>query len=77
MSSTEQAILDFVIAYKESHGGTSPSYEEIMEGCNISSKSTVGYHLDNLEQQKKIKVVGVRNIQIPGEEWTVFRRRII
>lgn len=35
MSGTEQAILEFIIAYKQVNGGTSPSYEEIMDGCGI------------------------------------------
>lgn len=72
MSDTEQEIYDFIVRYKEQNAGTSPSYEEIMAGCNLSSKSTVGYHLDNLERQKKLVQLGVRNIKIPGEKWTVI-----
>lgn len=70
MDSAEDEVLAFVKQYKMSHGGLSPSFDEIADAVGIG-KSTVKYHLDSLEQDGKLKVLGIRSIQIPGEVYSV------
>lgn len=71
---TRDAILAFVIQYKQANDGTSPTIREICEGCGISSVSMVTYHLQVLALAGRIQIdfSTARNIRIPGGEW-VYR----
>lgn len=69
-------VLQFIIAYKTSHDGQSPSMREIGDGCGISSTSMVKYYLDALVLQGKIirklqddDTGKARNIHVPGGNW--------
>lgn len=42
-------IKEFILT-----NGYSPTQKEIADHCGISSKSTISYHLDNLEMKGKI-----------------------
>lgn len=62
-------VLKFVIRYKSEHNGNSPSYEEIMAGCKIKSKSHVSGILDELENDGLLEHNGVKSINIPNSVW--------
>jgi len=68
---TREAILAYIIQYKRLHDGTSPSIREIGDACKIASKSTVKYHLDELERTGRITTEFAisRSIRVPGGEW--------
>lgn len=44
------SVLDFVDWHLAHTSGVSPTFTEIMDGCGIGSKSTVGHALDTLEE---------------------------
>jgi len=64
-------VLRFIIKYKISNGGNSPSIRDISNGCQISSTSNVSSILKHLEHTGKIKISKNRSrlISIPGERW--------
>lgn len=67
------AILAFIIAYKQKHDGTSPSLREIGAGCGISSTSVVSYNLALLDERGDIVLKGKgarRQIEVVGGRWT-------
>jgi hypothetical protein len=43
-------VYDFIVKFKQTHDGVSPSVAEICEGCEISSNSVVVGHLHSLER---------------------------
>ena len=50
-------MTEKILAYIEGYllsVGYPPTFQEIAEGCNISSKSTVSYYLDKLVGEGKI-----------------------
>jgi SOS-response transcriptional repressor LexA len=70
---TEQ-IYRFIIEFKRSHDGNSPSIREIMRGCSIPATSLVSHHLDKLEREGRISLGphgGPRQIQVTGGRWTL------
>lgn len=67
--SRKSQILQFAIEYKKTHNGNSPSYDEIMESCGITSKSVIKYLLDKLEEDGLLEHDGIRSIVIPNSEW--------
>lgn len=50
---TKYKVFDFILAYKTTYDGLSPSYQQIMEACGLSSKSAVSYN--RLEEDGRIK----------------------
>lgn len=60
----EQAVLDFVKAYKREHQGTSPSLDEIATGCNLVSRAHSKYYVGRLVDKNRLIFHGTRNIQI-------------
>ena len=62
-------VYRFIIRYKIAHQGNSPSFEEIMEGCQISSKSVVSDILESLQDAGLLKQDGVKNIEIKNGKW--------
>lgn len=64
-------VYNFVKQYKANNNGNSPSFDDIMEACNISSKSTVKYYLLKLQEQGYLEFDGVRSITIPNSGWAV------
>jgi SOS-response transcriptional repressor LexA len=72
-----QQIYDFIVSYKQSHDGNSPSFREIKIRCGISSTSMVFYYLNKLERQGLIRRLepefGTRyatKIEVVGGKWT-------
>lgn len=66
-------VLNFIIEYKETHDGNSPTIRQIARGCAISSTSVVTYILRWLEAADKIRLVknGSRKttIEVIGGAW--------
>lgn len=54
LTKRQKQILDFVTQYTKKHG-YSPSFEEIGDGLDFSSLSTVHYHLEKLKQAGCLK----------------------
>jgi SOS-response transcriptional repressor LexA len=50
ITDTDKKILDFIIEYY-SKTLFYPSFDEVMEGCSIKSKSTVHRHMSKLERE--------------------------
>ena len=73
---TRDAILAFVIQYKQANDGASSSLREICEACSIASTSTAHYHLQALNDSGRIQIdfSTARNIRVPGGEW-VYREQ--
>ena len=63
-------VLNFVKGYKQANGGLSPSYDEIADALGLG-KTTIRYHLDNLESKGLLTVRGPRSISIPGESYRI------
>jgi hypothetical protein len=69
-------VYRFLVSYKESHDGNSPTMREIIEGAGVSSTSMVAFYLDKLEAEnlicRPIPATGKRmtaNIEILGGKW--------
>ena len=71
LSPRQQAILAFVVAYKEAEQGTTPTLRQIMRATGITSTSITAYNLTRLEARGYIEWIrGKRlDIRIPGAKW--------
>jgi len=69
----KERILDFLIRYKKSLDGNSPTVREIMAGARISSTSLVASYLRLLQEDGKIRLIEgdgrVRGIIVNGGCW--------
>jgi SOS-response transcriptional repressor LexA len=45
MTRTRERILAYIIEYKAAHDGVSPTYDEIMQGVGVNSKSVISHHI--------------------------------
>lgn len=65
-------IYNFIVAYKCSHDGNSPSIREIADACDIPSTSHILHILLALQFEGKIKTPlsrRARNIEVVGGQW--------
>ncbi len=65
-------IYRWIVAFKRSHDGLSPTLREIMEGCGISSTSVAHFHVAKLQRQGKVRRHGPgmnRNLVVVGGSW--------
>lgn len=53
----ERHLLLFVQDYMTAHGGVAPSFVEMMEGCNLSSRSLVTRRLRGLQERGFVRVM--------------------
>lgn len=74
-------VYDFIIRYKSSHDGNSPTIREIGEACDISSTSVVTYWLKRLESRGLIRrpepQFGNRfaaSIEVIGGKWEMEKK---
>jgi SOS-response transcriptional repressor LexA len=68
----EKKILDFIVKYKKSHDGNSPTNREIASDCGLFSTSTVNYFLHKLQEDGWItwpKDLSCRSIIVTGGKW--------
>lgn len=66
-------VYDFIIKFKQTHDGLSPSVVEIRDACQISSTSVVWHCLNSLALLGMIECnYGGKNrmISVPGGRWT-------
>jgi repressor LexA len=65
-------VMDFILKYKRSNHGRSPSIREICDGCNLRSTSNGHYHLARLQRAGLIErdADTARNIHVVGEQWS-------
>lgn len=70
----EMRVFDWIVAYKITHNGNSPTIREIMEGVSfLSSTSNVRYYLDKLHDKGWIVAEedgSSRNIVVVGGRWS-------
>lgn len=71
LNNTEQALLDFIVEYKRSNDGNSPSTREIADSLGYSSTSTAHIHLGRLADKGWISLGSnkKRQIQVVGGIW--------
>jgi hypothetical protein len=66
-------IYNFIVGYKLSHDGNSPSFREIGDACGIASTSMVKRALADLIGNGKLALNGApfqsRCIEVVGGEW--------
>lgn len=62
-------VYDQLVAYKRSHGGASPTLDELAGRCGLSAKSNIGYHVATLEKAGLVIRRGRHHIAVPGERW--------
>lgn len=69
--STREDVFQFLVNYKRTHDGNTPTTREIAEACCLSSTSSVRYHLLKLELDDRIRTYGdrQRRIEIVGATW--------
>lgn len=48
-------VFAYILEYKARHDGNSPSFEEIMDACDVSSKSVTFFYLNKLEAEGYIR----------------------
>lgn len=72
---TRYAIYDFIVWYKSTYDGNSPSLVEIAEAVELKSKSNVHGHLRTLVDEgllythEDIEPLTARCIMVTGGEW--------
>ena len=69
MPSKKEEVLKYILQYKKSHNGLSPSYTQIARACGISSKNSIALILLSLEIEGRITRDEKRGIAIPNSEW--------
>lgn len=72
MSEVMESVFDYIVQYKFRNDGVAPSFQEIMDACDVTSKSMIYYYLDKLEEDGRIvrpAKKSPRNIQIVGGCW--------
>ncbi len=63
---TTDRVLSYIVDYKQTHDGNSPTLEEIACGVGLSrnSKSVIWYHVKKLSTEGRVVVRGVRQIEV-------------
>jgi SOS-response transcriptional repressor LexA len=71
-----ECVYEFIIRYKRTHDGNSPTIREIGSGCGITSTSVVTYWLKKLETRSLILLPEdpgdkhpARRIEVIGGHW--------
>jgi SOS-response transcriptional repressor LexA len=68
--STRERIFRYIVNYKATSGGASPSVREIVRALDLSSTSIVNYHVKALEADGRLVRDG-HHLSIPGERWSL------
>ena len=71
ISASTYRVLSYIVKYKYTNHGLSPSIREICEGCAFHSSSQGHYHLLRLESLGLIDRYArrPRSIRLIGEQW--------
>jgi SOS-response transcriptional repressor LexA len=65
-------LMKFIVAYKITHDGNSPTNREMGAALNVRSTSLIKYYVDELANRSLIKTSGEgssRSIQVIGGSW--------
>lgn len=65
-------LFQYIVRYKLAFDGNSPTYDDIMRECRLSSKSLVQRHLKRLARQGRIRLPAngsARSIVVVGGTW--------
>lgn len=76
----KENIFLFIVEYKASHGGNSPTMREIREWTGLVSNQSIINYLGQLEKDKKIslgKDKTTRSIQVIGGVWSYEEPRSV
>ncbi len=65
-------VLSFILNFKSTHDGNSPSFRQITRECGISTISVTADILRRLKNAGKIQIVNGR-IHVTGGHWEVLR----
>jgi hypothetical protein len=80
MKHDPDSVYQYIVTYKLSHDGNSPSFREIGDACGISSTSMVKRTIANLVADGKLKFNGApfqsRCIEVVGGEWVLWVLRL-
>lgn len=70
MAATDD-LLGYIISYKMSHNGNSPSIREMVDAMGVSSVSVIEYHLKKLVRDGRITRTrgAARSIEVRGGLW--------
>lgn len=61
-------LFEFIISYKESHDGNTPTYREMCQGIGVSSTNTIFQYIKKMEKEGLILVVDGK-LCLPGGKW--------
>ena len=70
---TEDGVFRFIVEYKKTHDGNSPSMRAIQAHMEFSSVSIALYHVRSLVSSGRVMLVGEskrRKIAVVGGRWT-------
>lgn len=69
-NSRRKNVFEFIVAYKKSNDGLSPTVREICRGVGITSTSVAAYYLAQLVDDGKIELINQfsRGIKVTGGE---------
>lgn len=68
--STRERIFNYIVIYKRSQDGLSPTLREICKACNISSTSVASHYIKLLEKTGRIKRLNAsRGFAVIGGKW--------
>jgi len=71
--SKEKVVFEFVRGYLIENRGRAPSYDQIMEACDIASKSNVGFLLDKLVELGLLEQEeGARGLRLPNSKLIII-----
>lgn len=75
LNETTERVYQFVLDYKRKYAGESPTFQEIMKGARLSTKSLVAFHLQSLDEKGLLVVERdierrACRIAVPGAVWT-------
>ena len=67
----DDALYDFIVAYKRNYGGRSPTRSELAAALGLKAQSNVQNQLNRLAAAGRIVLEegSARSIAIPGERW--------
>lgn len=75
----KETIFKFIIEYKTSHGGNSPTMKEIREWTGLVSNQSILNYLKLLEKDNKISMgkKETRSIKVIGGVWSYEEPRSV
>ncbi len=75
MNDTSERVFRFIVDFKRSHDGNSPTVREVAAGLKMGT-TTVAYHLRLLERGGVIRSMGFgfsRGVLVVGGRWKLER----